>query len=479
MSTAPGLLSRRYRRISIAIYMMVALSAFENLGVLAATPQIAEDLGDVALLPWIVTGYLAANAVASVTSGKFIDGVGVRLVFRVGVAVFMIGSVLAAFSPSMQFLIGARIIHGIGGGLVFASSLSAVSLVYPPELVGRGYAANSTVWGVLGVAGPAIAALILTVMSWEWIFLLIVPLGLVGGALAWSTLPGPVEGSAVLLDRRGTALVSVIFVSLVLAVGWLSTGSLAMLVVAVMAALAYRWHHGREAHPVVQLRHLAARPYGALNLGVGLLLAGAIGAHTYTPLYVAGARNGSSALVAWSVLFVTIGWTGGANVAALFRKRETAPLIATIGPSLTAAALLTASVFVFAGQPLWMLFATLTMVGAGIGATTNTTLQMIRYATPDAELGRVTTVHDLGRNTGFTLGVAVGGAVLLIVLGNRIANIEIVRSLLAGDTQAGDVDAAGAVASAYGTALMVGAVITSLSVPVLATLRKWNWTQPA
>ena len=102
-----------------------------------------------------------------------------------------------------------------------ASSLSAVPLVYPAELVGRGYAANSTVWGVLGVAGPAIAALVLTVLSWEWIFLLIVPLGVIGAVLAWNTLPGPVEGSRLLLDVRGTTLVAVLFLSLVLTVGWL------------------------------------------------------------------------------------------------------------------------------------------------------------------------------------------------------------------------------------------------------------------
>ena len=475
MTAAANLLSRRYRRVSIAIYTMVALSAFESLGVLAATPQIAEDLGDVALLPWIVTSYLMANAISSVTSGKFIDGVGVRAVFRVGVSVFMVGSLLAAFAPSMQFLIGARLVHGMGGGLVFATGLSAVPLVYPSELVGRAYAANASVWGVLAFAGPALAALVLTVASWEWIFLLIVPLGLLASLLAWNALPGPVEGSRVVVDVRGTFLVAVAFVSVVLAVGWLSRGSIVAGAVALAAGVAYVAHHRFEDEPVIRIRHLMSRPYGALNLGVALLLAGGIGAYTYTPLYVAAARNGSEALVAWSVLFMTIGWTAGANGAAQFRNRKTAPVLATAGPVLMALALLTASSLVFAGQPLWTLFLALTFVGVGIGTTTNTTLQMVRFATPDQELGRMTTVHDFGRNTGFTLGVATGGAVLFIVLGNRIADIEIVRSLLAGEAMPAGVDPSGAVATAYGTALLVGAIITATSVPVLMTLRRWEW----
>ena len=477
MSATPGLLSRRYRRVSIAIYTMVALSAFESLGVLAATPEIAEDLGDLALLPWIVTGYLTANAVASVTSGKFIDGIGVRAVFRVGVSVFVLGSILAAFAPTMQFLVAARVVHGIGGGLVFASSLSAVPLVYPAELVGRGYAANATVWGVLGVAGPGIAAVVLTVLSWEWIFLLIVPLGLAGATLAWNTLPGPVAGSRVQIDVPGTVLVATVFVALVLAVGWLNWSSLVAASVAAVGAVAYRRHHQRGGQPIVLLRHLLARPYRYLNLGIGLLLAGAIGAYTYTPLYVAAARNGSEALVAWSVLFVTIGWTLGANGAAQFRERRLAPTLATAGPVLAAASLLVASAVVFASGPLWAVFAALTLVGMGIGTATNTSLQMVRYATPDDELGRVTTVHDLGRNAGFTLGVAVGGAVLLIVLGSRIPDVELVRSLLAGESGAEELVAADAVAAAYGTALLVGAALTAASVPIMARLLRWDWSQ--
>lgn len=476
MSATPGLLSRRYRRISISIYTMVALSAFESLGVLAATPEIAEDLGDVALLPWIVTGYLAANAVASVTSGKFIDGVGVRMVFRVGVSVFILGAVLAASAPTMEFLVAARVVHGIGGGLVFASSLSAVPLVYPAGLVGRGYAANATVWGVLGIAGPGIAALVLTVLSWEWIFLLIVPLGMLGAALAWNTLPGPVAGSRVQIDVRGTALVATVFVALVLAFGSLSWSSLAAGAVALGGAVAYRWHHDRTDQPIVLLRHLIGLPYRHLNLGIGLLLAGAIGAYTYTPLYVAAARNGSEALVAWSVLFVTIGWTFGANGAALFEQRRHAPILATAGPVLTASSLFIASAIVFADGPLWAVFLALTLVGMGIGTATNTSLQMVRYATPDDELGRVTTVHDLGRNAGFTLGVAVGGAVLLVVLASRIPDVELVRSLLSGDTDADTLVAADAVAVAYGTALLVGGALTAASVPIMARLLRWDWS---
>ena len=77
----------------------------------------------------------------------------------------------------MPLLIALRVLQGVGAGLILTTGTTAVSLVYPQHLVSRAFAANATVWGVMGVAGPAVAALILTFLSWEWIFFVNLPLG--------------------------------------------------------------------------------------------------------------------------------------------------------------------------------------------------------------------------------------------------------------------------------------------------------------
>ena len=75
--------------------------------------------------------------------------------------------------------------------MISAVVIAAVGLVYPHHLVGRAFAANATVWGVMGVAAPAIAALMLTVLDWRWIFLVNLPLGLAALIAGWRVLPGP------------------------------------------------------------------------------------------------------------------------------------------------------------------------------------------------------------------------------------------------------------------------------------------------
>ena len=188
-----SVLSRELLPASIAIYTTVALAAFEGLAVSAALPQVAGDLGDVHLLPWVVTGYLLMSGVATVVAGPLVDSYGVRAVFRAAIALFVGGAVLASFVPSMPLMVAARLIHGAGGGVIIAVGIAAVGLIYPAHLMGRAFAANATVWGVMGVAGPGIAAFMLTTLSWRWIFLVNIPLGLIALAAGWRVMPGPME----------------------------------------------------------------------------------------------------------------------------------------------------------------------------------------------------------------------------------------------------------------------------------------------
>ena len=90
-----SVLARPLLPASIAIFVTVALAAFEGLAVAAALPEIAADLGDVSLLPWVITSFLLTSGVATVVSGRLIDNVGVKLMFRIAVIVFTIAGVLA------------------------------------------------------------------------------------------------------------------------------------------------------------------------------------------------------------------------------------------------------------------------------------------------------------------------------------------------------------------------------------------------
>ncbi len=159
MSEPTHLLHESVRRVTLSVLTLVGLSAFEGLAVAAALPQVAADLGDVELLPWVITAYLLFSGVSTGAAEALADRIGLRVVFRAAVVLFVSGGVLAGFAPDMRLLVLARMLQGAGAGAVNAVGLTAVGAVFPQRLVARAFAANSIVWGVMSVAGPGLAAL--------------------------------------------------------------------------------------------------------------------------------------------------------------------------------------------------------------------------------------------------------------------------------------------------------------------------------
>ena len=206
--TTGGIWSPNYLPVTLANLTIVAIAAFDGLALVAALPSIADDLGGVALLPWVITAYLAASAVAGIMAGPIIDAVGVRRTFRAAGVWFLVTSAAAAAAPNMELLVAARALQGIGGGLVISVALTAVGLAYPQRLRARAFAANSMVWGTLGFGGPVITAGLLAVAGWRMIFVVQLPITALALAAGWRTFPSTRDKpQRIVMDGRGIALI--------------------------------------------------------------------------------------------------------------------------------------------------------------------------------------------------------------------------------------------------------------------------------
>ena len=473
MSEPTSVLSRPLLPASIAVFTTVALAAFEGIAVAAAIPQVAADLGQIALLPWVITAYLLAAGVATVAAGPLIDALGVRSMFRIAVIVFIVGAVSSAFAPSMSLMIATRLLHGIGGGLVIAVGLAGVILIYPEKLVGRAFAANATVWGVMGVAGPAIAAFMLTALSWRWIFLVNLPLGLIALAAGWRVMPGPLPGATRRrLDGFGVGLVLAFNLALLLTVDRLGPMSALWGALAGISAIVYWRHARRNSEPVMRLRHLAERPFGSLGVSIALLLTGAMAANVFVPLYVQGGRGGSTSLAAFSVLFFVIGWTLGSILSSRLLDRQAETTVMRLGFGITIPALGVLAAASMVDAPIGIPFALLLAAGTGVGAATNAGLSLLRSVTPTAEIGRATAAHQFYRNIGFTLGAAIGGAVLLAVVAASVGDVSAVQELLAGGGGRADLATADAISRGFTASVITGAVVSLLAVAPFVSLRR-------
>ena len=413
------------------------LAAFDGMAVIAALPSIAADLGDVSLLPWVSTAYLGTSAVAVLIGGPVIDAIGVRRTFRVTGLWFLMASAAAAVAPSMPLLVAVRVVHGFGAGLVMAVVLATVGLAYPAALRRRAFAAVSMVWGVMSFGGPALAGLLLSVGGWRFVFAVQLPLTTLALAVGWSTLPGTRRRpTAISTDWVGVGLISSIVALLLAAVGqigirWSVTGGAAALAVA--AGAVYWWHAGRVNEPILARTHITRFPLAWVHLTAGLVMIAGLAVENYLPLYVQLTRGRSVEFAAFSITFLSVGWTSGSFIFSrlLSHWRESAVILlgAVLSvPSLAAAGLLVAR----EGSLTWIL-GTFVFVGLGVGFVSTASQTLMQAASDESEMGRVNAAHQFVRNLSITLAVALGGAVILSVVDAQVGDVETVRGVLAGE----------------------------------------------
>ncbi len=455
-------MSADYRPVTLSILAATALVSYNNLSVSAASPEIGADLGSVGLLPWVITAELLATAIAVLGIGPTVDGSGVRLVFRISMVSFVISSLLCAIATSMTMLIVFRVGQGLAAGGVVGSTVASIGLAYEPEARPKMYAAASGVWGVMGVGGPAIAAVLISVAGWRSIFTVTIPVGLAAAAIGWRRLPGKREGTtATPFDNTGFLVVAALTICLLIAASTTNRLAFAWLLgVAVLGAI-YVWHARRIEAPVVRLYHLTGRRWRHVHLTSALAVAGGTGASAYLPLYLRAARGASASGAAFSVLFLVFGWTAGAFAASKLQERMDAAYVVRGGTRVLAVSVAVSAVVVWLEWSLVFPLGSTLFAGLGIGAISTSGLAILQGRAQPEEMGRVSAAHQFLRALGWAYGAAIGGLVLFGVVASRIGDIETVRDLLSSDDIALDSAAVDAVQAGYVWAVIVTGAITA------------------
>ena len=160
------------------VMLAMFLAAVSQINIATAMPRIVVDLGGFDRYTWAATAYLVASTIAIPIAGRLADIFGRRIFFVLGLAIFMIGSIPAGLSQSMNQLIASRAVMGVGGGILMANSFAAAADLFPPSERGRYIGLIGLVYGMASVIGPPLAGFITDNISWNWVFLLNVPAGI-------------------------------------------------------------------------------------------------------------------------------------------------------------------------------------------------------------------------------------------------------------------------------------------------------------
>src|ERR671938_1602076 len=187
---------------SLALFMVT----LDNLVVTTALPVIRRDLGaSLGGLEWTVNAYTLVFAVLLLTGAALGDRFGRRRLFAIGIAIFTVASAAAALAPSIGALDAARAVQGLGGAIVLPLTLTILSAAVPPERRGAAIGAWGGIGGLAVALGPLVGGAIVQGVSWQWIFWLNVPVGVLLIPLALVRLK-ETRGPYGRLDLVGLAL---------------------------------------------------------------------------------------------------------------------------------------------------------------------------------------------------------------------------------------------------------------------------------
>jgi EmrB/QacA subfamily drug resistance transporter len=264
---------------SVALFM----TTLDNLVVTTALPVIRKDL-DASLsgLEWTVNAYTLTFAVLLITGAALGDRFGRRRLFTIGLAIFTLASAAAALAPSIEVLIAARALQGLGGAIVTPLTLTILSAAVPAERRGLVLGAWGGISGLAVAIGPLVGGAVVEGISWQWIFWLNVPIGLALiplAALRLRETRGPNDA----LDLPGVGLASAGLFGIVWglvrgnSVGWGSTEIVfAILAGVIVLALFVLWEL-RAAQPMLPLRFFRNRTFTAANGASFLMFFGMFG----------------------------------------------------------------------------------------------------------------------------------------------------------------------------------------------------------
>ncbi|MEJ2746637.1 MAG: MFS transporter [Anaerolineae bacterium] len=381
-----------------------------------ALPTLVRELNsDFATIQWVILAYLLALATILLGLGRLGDMIGKKLIYTAGFVIFTTGSVLCGLSPSVYWLIGFRVLQGIGGAMLLSLSMAIVTEAFPPQERGRALGINGTFVSVGIVAGPTLGGLILSVTTWHWIFLVNLPIGIIGTILSIRYIPAPQSRENQQFDYGGAVTMFVSLLGLLLALtvgqqrGFGDTAVLILFVVFILFLALFIIAENRAAQPMVDLRLFGNKLF-SINLITGFATFVAISGTTLlTPFYLENILGFSTSYIGVLMAVVPLFLGVVSPLSGILSDRFGTRPITVIGLVVLALGYWAMSTLNQQTTGLGFVLRMLP-VGIGMGVFQSPNNSAVMGSVPRKRLGIASGLLAISRTLGQTAGVALMGA---------------------------------------------------------------------
>jgi EmrB/QacA subfamily drug resistance transporter len=466
--------------VCTAIFMLLLDITIVNV----ALPDVQRDLdAGFSQLQWIIDAYALTLATCMLAAGSLADLLGRKRVFVVGLGFFTVTSFLCGVSTSAGMLIAARAAQGVGGAIMFATSLALLS----QEFHGRERGTAFGIWGAtVGAAvaiGPLAGGILTTGLGWRWIFFLNVPIGIAAIALSLARLHESKDPARARLDWAGLVTLTGSLFLLVYALlegnerGWHSAFIVTALAVAVALGIAFVGVELAQSDPMLDVRLFGGRSFVGAQVAAFALAAAIFSQFRYLTLYLQNVLGYSALGAGLRFLPISLASFVAAAISGKLTARLPARLLLSVGLALVGASLLLMH-GVTTGSGWTALLAGFVVAGIGIGATNPPLASTAVAVVPPERAGMASGTNNTFRQVGIATGIAALGAVFEHRIASSLAGPlhgdpphELVRAVASGVAPPAIRAAADAAfVSALNSILLVSAVVAfagSLLVAVL------------
>ncbi|UXY17145.1 MFS transporter [Chitiniphilus purpureus] len=419
--------------LTLLAMLALFLAAMDSTAMGTLLPFIKGQLGDEALYPWLMSGFILASVLATPLAGWMADIVGEKTAILGALLLFLLGSLAIWYAPSMQMLLWARVLQGAGAGAITVTTYVIIGRLYSAQERGKMQGILSLVWGLAAIAGPLAGALIHQLWGWRTVFLLNVPLCLVIAALIAAAYPRAAQAPT--SPKRIDPLTLLAFAAfLTSALLLIMAGSLRLSEAsrngwsAVLAAslLIQAWRvYANKERSLVPVAFLSERRYLAPALATVLASITLYASVTLLPLYLNGSGHTDSVEGGLLVMAAALGWVVGSALCGGLTGKIGFRLPGVIGALLLLGG--TGLLMTLTPAAANAMFAlSQGLIGLGIGFIATTALVAVQNQAPLERIGGYTAAIQLCRNIGAALGINTMASLQIMSLreleGGHVAN---------------------------------------------------------
>jgi EmrB/QacA subfamily drug resistance transporter len=400
--------------VSFGLFMIM----LDNTVVNVALPSIQRDLHvSIESLEWIVTAYALTFAALLITGGKLGDLYGRKLIFIIGIGIFTASSLACGLAPNAGFLIGARMVQGVGAALMNPASLSIITATFAPRERGQAIGIWAGVSAMALAIGPLVGGVIVETINWNWIFYINVPVGILGMVVSWLVIKESRDMSREQsVDIPGLVTSSLGLFALTYALiegnqrGWSSTEILSLFAAAIVLLATFVIVEHRQRLPMLDLSLFKSGTFTGANTVAMLVSLGMFGVFFFVSLYVQNIL-GYSAIQAGAIFLpMTILIIIVAPIAGKLSDRIGSRWLMGAGMTIVGVSLLLYQ-RVGLHSTFWTLLPSLLLGGVGMAMTMSPMTAAAMSSVPVDKAGVGSGVLNSFRQMGGLLGIAVMGAI--------------------------------------------------------------------